>query len=197
MDKNINNTVITEDNIEIYTDKIFYYSDEYISLYCDDINELNFNDMLVYIFDHIKPIDTNNINTIENIFSCYYRLCIKYNKLPTLELFSNLLGVSGSLLSKWSTNSVKGKSQELVHSIKGIKDTCKNALIDQLTNSKGGNVNQIFIAKANYGLVETAPITQEYLDKKYKSIDELPDFRQIAQQKKLEKQQDDSYPTDQ
>jgi len=184
MDK-LDNSIYTSDGLEIYTDKIFYYSDEYISLYCDDIKELNFNDMILYIFDNIKPIDTNNIKVIENIFNCYYRLCIKYNRLPTLEMFSNLLGVNSSLLSKWNSGVVKSKSQEYVQSIKGMRDTCKNALIDHLNNSSGSNVNQIFIAKANYGLTEIAPVSMEYLDKKYKSADQLPDFRQFAQQKEI------------
>lgn len=190
MDKNINNTVITENNIEVYTDKIFYYSDEYISLYCDDIKELNFNHMILYIFDNIKPIDTNDINIIKDIFNAYYILCIKYKHNPTFEMFSTLLGIHSSTISKWISGSVKGKSHNDIQTLKEMKNRCKTALIDDLTNSSNGNVNKIFIAKACYGMTEIAPVSMEYLDKKYKSIDELPDFRQIAQQKKLEKQQD-------
>lgn len=100
-------------------------------------------------------------------------------------MFSDLLGIDSSTISKWLSGEVKSKSQKDIQTLKSMKDKCKNALIDHLANSNSGNVNQIFIAKACYGLTEIAPVSMEYLDKKYKSASELPDFRQIAQQKEI------------
>jgi hypothetical protein len=38
------------------------------------------------------------------------------------------------------------------------KEICKNFLVDSLQNSRGTDANKIFIAKAAYGMVETAPV---------------------------------------
>lgn len=47
-----------------------------------------------------------------------------------------------------------------MHSLttKKWKETCKKFLVNNLQNSKGGDINKIFIAKAAYGMVETAPV---------------------------------------
>lgn len=42
--------------------------------------------------------------------------------------------------------------------VKKWKETCKNFLVDSLQNSTGTDANRIFIAKAAYGMAETAPV---------------------------------------
>ncbi len=42
--------------------------------------------------------------------------------------------------------------------VKKWKDICKSFLVDSLQNSRGTDANKIFIAKAAYGMVETAPV---------------------------------------
>ena len=64
-------------------------------------------------------------------------------------------------------------------------DTCKGFTIDRLHNQAGANANLIFIAKANYGMAETAPIqtantealpdeTREQIAAKYAAYADLP-----------------------
>ncbi len=107
--------------------------------------------------------------------------------LPTLECFSMLISINPSTLSRWSSGEFrtniyydsKGNyikdfaAWQLNHqgeqyrvepstahsqTVKKWKETCKNFLVNSLQNSKGVDANKIFIAKAAYGMVETAPV---------------------------------------
>lgn len=143
--------------------------------------------MILYIADNIDKPDNNDIELLDSIFNIYIRLCVKYNMLPTLECFSMLISVNPSTLSKWSSGEYrtniyydskgdyikdfpawqlnhKGEQYRAepstAHSqtVKKWKETCKNFLVNSLQNSKGVDANKIFIAKAAYGMVETAPV---------------------------------------
>lgn len=150
-------------------------------------NPNTFMAMILYIADNINKPDNNNIQLLDNIFNIYIRLCVKYNMLPTLECFSMLISINPSTLSRWSSGEYrtniyydakgnyikdfaawqlnhKGEQYRVepstAHSqtVKKWKETCKNFLINSLQNSKGVDANKIFIAKAAYGMVETAPV---------------------------------------
>ena len=150
-------------------------------------NSNTFMAMILYISDNITKPDNNDINLLDNIFNIYIRLCVKYNMLPTLECFSMLININPTTLSKWSSgeyrNNIyydskgnhikdfpawqlnhKGEQYRVepstAHSqtVKKWKETCKNFLVNSLQNSKGVDANKIFIAKAAYGMVETAPV---------------------------------------
>lgn len=189
-----NNTVKSNDGVEVYANNIFMYADEYIDHELDekrreDIynNSSIFMAMILYISDNIDKPDNNDIELLDNIFNIYIRLCTKYNMLPTLECFSMLININPSTLSKWSSGEYRtnvyydSKGEHIkdfaawqlnhrgeqyraepstAHSqtVKKWKETCKNFLVNSLQNSRGTDANKIFIAKAAYGMVETAPI---------------------------------------
>lgn len=150
-------------------------------------NSNTFMAMILYIADNIDKPDNNDIELLDNIFNIYIRLCVKYNMLPTLECFSMLININPSTLSRWSSGEYrtniyydsKGNyikdfaAWQLNHqgeqyraepstahsqAVKKWKDICKNFLVNSLQNSKGVDANKIFIAKAAYGMVETAPV---------------------------------------
>ncbi len=150
-------------------------------------NSSIFMSMILYISDNIDKPDNNDIQLLDSIFNIYIRLCVKYNMLPTLECFSMLININPSTLSRWSSgeyrtnvyyddkgNHIKDfAAWQLNHrgepyrtepssahgqAVKKWKETCKNFLINSLQNSRGTDANKIFIAKAAYGMVETAPV---------------------------------------
>lgn len=150
-------------------------------------NNSIFTSMLFYISDRISKPDNNDIQLLDSIFNIYIRLCTKYDKLPTLEKFSILININPGTLSDWSSGVVRNNiyydskgeyikdfaAWQLNHrgeqyrvepstahseTVKKWKNICKNFLVDSLSNSRGTDANKIFIAKAAYGMVETAPI---------------------------------------
>lgn len=150
-------------------------------------NSSVFMSMILYISDNIQKPDNNDIELLDNIFNIYIRLCVKYNMLPTLEAYSMLININPTTLSKWSSGEYrtnvyydsKGEyikdfaAWQLNHrgepyraepstahsqTVKKWKETCKNFLVNSLQNSRGTDANKIFVAKAAYGMVETAPV---------------------------------------
>lgn len=150
-------------------------------------NSSIFMSMILYISDNIPKPDNNDIDLLDNIFNIYIRLCVKYNMLPTLEAYSMLININPATLSKWSSGEYrtsvyydsKGEyikdfpawrlnhqneqyraEASTAHSqtVKKWKETCKSFLVNSLQNSRGTDANKIFIAKAAYGMVETAPV---------------------------------------
>jgi hypothetical protein len=189
-----NNTVTASNGAEIYTDRIFYYADEFIAHELDEkrrediyTNNSIFTSMVLYISDNIEKPDNNDIELLDNIFNIYIRLCTKYDKLPTIERFCMLIKLDPSTLYDWSNGTVRQNvyydsngdyikdfpAWQLNHrgeqyrvepstahsnAAKKWKEICKNFLVDSLQNSRGTDANKIFIAKAAYGMVETAPV---------------------------------------
>ena len=150
-------------------------------------NSNTFMAMILYISDNIDKPDNDDIQLLDNIFNIYIRLCTKYNMLPTLEGFSMLININPCTFSKWvsgeyrtnvyydsNNNRIKDfPAWQLNHkgeqyraepstahsqAVKKWKETCKNFLVNSLQNSRGTDANKIFIAKAAYGMVETAPV---------------------------------------
>ena len=107
--------------------------------------------------------------------------------LPTLESFSMLININPGTLSDWSSGALRSTvyydskgnyikdfpAWQLNHkgeqyraepntahaeAVKKWKNICKNFLVNSLQNSRGTDANKIFIAKAAYGMAETAPI---------------------------------------
>lgn len=166
----------------------FYYSELDEKRKEDIYNNSSiFMSMILYISDNIPKPDNNDIELLDNIFNIYIRLCVKYNMLPTLEAYSMLININPTTLSKWSSGEYrtnvyydsKGEyikdfaAWQLNHrgepyraepstahsqTVKKWKETCKNFLVNSLQNSRGTDANKIFVAKAAYGMVETAPV---------------------------------------
>lgn len=175
-------------------------------------NSNTFMAMILYISDNIPKVDNNDIQQLDNIFNIYTRLCVKYNMLPTLESFSMLININPGTLSDWSSGALRstvyydseGKyikdfaAWQLNHrgeqyraepstahseAVKKWKNICKNFLVNSLQNSRGTDANKIFIAKAAYGMVETAPVlvanpeqhrTAEQIAADYSTAGDLP-----------------------
>lgn len=172
-------SVIESASPEVYTHDILYFFDEYLESNELDIKKDNlkdiFPDIMFYIHDRIKPINNDDIDTLDHIFNIYLRLCSKCNVLPTLYTFSFLTGISTHTFNQWkvniddngvyinnNSNSSSGYRNKLndTHGIiiKKWYDICKSGVINKLHNQNGTNANLIFIAKAGYGMRETAPI---------------------------------------
>lgn len=166
------NTIKAENGTEIYKNEINRLSDEYIQLELkinpDEFREPdnkklivdNFDDMIMYIADHIIKPSNDDIELLDNIFKTYKRLCIRCGVLPTLETFSDLIGVNNATFTDWMngeyrTSSAHGKT------VKKWKEECKGKLVNYLHQQRGTDANKIFIAKAAYNMRETAPIQIE------------------------------------
>ena len=110
-----NNTVVTDQGIEVYENDIYRLVDQYINTVLqvspedyDTQKEYkaviadSFVDMIFYIHDRIPKPSTENIELLDSIFNIYVRICTKYNVLPTLEIFSFLVGIERRTFTKWS-----------------------------------------------------------------------------------------------
>lgn len=154
------NTVKTDNSIEVYTSDIYRLVDEYIDIELlgdkEQVKE-SFMDMIFYISDRIPKPSNDNIQLLDDIFNIYIRLCSKYKTLPTIEQFSFLVNINNNTIGAWGANEYRANTEHS-RTAQKWKQTCKKFLINNLQNSKGGDINKIFIAKAAYGMVETAPV---------------------------------------
>lgn len=151
------------DGIEVYTHDIYRYADEYIETELDgdrDRATEYFTDMIFYIADRIPKPGHDDIEFLDQLFLVYMRLCSKYKVLPTLEMFAFLIKTAPSTFTDWSKGEYRS-SQPHSKTVKKWRDMCKTLVINRLTNQRGTDANLIFIAKAAYGMAETAPISQD------------------------------------
>lgn len=90
----MSNTVKAENDIEVYTDDMFIYADEYIDTLRDKDSIYNstghtFTGMIKYInrklFRDKKNIICADINILNNIWENYVELVYKYNQKPVIE----------------------------------------------------------------------------------------------------------------
>lgn len=169
------NAIKTADGAEMYLHDIYYYADEYIQSELEgdtDSVQDSFPAMILYIADNIDKPDNADIELLDGIFSIYIRLCSKYKVLPTLEMFSFLINVSRDTIHSWSVGEYRASTG---HSDTAKKwfSTCKSFTINRLHNKGGTDANLIFIAKAAYGMAETAPVQTANTSQKVLSATEL------------------------
>ena len=193
-----NNTVVTDQGIEVYENDIYRLVDQYINTVLqvspedyDTQKEYkaviadSFVDMIFYIHDRIPKPSTENIELLDSIFNIYVRICTKYNVLPTLEIFSFLVGIERRTFTKWSNGQYRASTSH-GDTVKKWFDICKNCTVNRLNNQPGTNANLIFVAKAAYGMAETAPVqvaqqqgipqqTAQQIADKYKKVLEIPE----------------------
>lgn len=166
-------TVVTDQGIEVYTNDIYRLVDEYISTVLqvspegfDTPKEYkaivadSFVDMIFYIADRIPKPSNDNIELLDDLFSVFVRVCTRYGVLPTLETFSFLVGINRSTFSDWMRGDYRTSSSHSI-TVKKWLDICKNGVVNRLSNQTGTNANLIFVAKAAYGMAETAPVQIE------------------------------------
>lgn len=193
------NTIVTEQGIEVYGNDIYRLVDEYINTVLqvspeefDTQKEYkavvadSFVDMIFYIHDRIPKPSNDDIELLDKIFNIFVRICSKYNVLPTLEVFSFLVGINRSTFSDWMRGDYRASSSHGTTAKKWL-DTCKNCTVNRLNNQPGTNANLIFIAKAAYGMAETAPVqtvqqdgiphqTAQQIADKHRAALELPEM---------------------
>lgn len=184
------NTVTTENGIEVYTSQITEIADRYIAD-LEDIDSIYtyevFTDLLLYISDNMTPLNNyNDITVLDNLFNIYKRLCSKYRVLPTLYDFSMMINIDPSTITRWMNGETRGGlTSEHCKTAKKWKQYCAGRLASNLSNSKGTDANKIFIAKAAYGMAETKAVEQEQITGARKTVeqiaqdigvDELPGF---------------------
>ena len=186
------NTVLTQEGIEVYENRVFELSDNFIcnelQITPDDpdyqkIINKNFIKMIFYIRDRIRKPE-HDIVLLDAIFDIFVRLCARCGRLPTLECFSFLVSIDRGTFHAWMNGEYRTGYSDTV---KKWKETCKSFLIDDLNNSNTGSINKIFIAKAAYQMRETAPLieldntfnkprqTREEIAAKYSAFKNLPE----------------------
>lgn len=170
------NTIKTSDGAEMYLHDIYYYADEYIERELEGDKESvtdSFVDMILYISDRITKPGTEDIELLDSIFNIYIRLCTKYKVLPTLEVFSFLVNIDRSTFSTWISGEYRSSS---AHSPTAKKwfNICKSFTVNRLHNKGGTDANLIFIAKAAYGMAETAPVQTANTAQRVLTAAELP-----------------------
>lgn len=170
------NAVKTADGADIYLHDIYYYADEYIQSELggdkESVTDV-FVDMILYISDRITKPGTDDIELLDSIFNIYIRLCTKHKVLPTLEVFSFLVNIDRSTFSTWISGEYRASS---AHSPTAKKwfNICKSFTVNRLHNKGGTDANLIFIAKAAYGMAETAPIQTTGATQRVLTAAELP-----------------------
>lgn len=193
------NTTVTEQGIEVYENDIYRLVDEYINTVLqvspeefDTQKEYkvvvadSFVDMIFYIADRIPKPSNDDIELLDNIFNIFVRVCSKYNVLPTLEVFSFLVNINRSTFSDWMRGDYRTSSSHGT-TVKKWFDICKNCTVNRLNNQPGTNANLIFVAKAAYGMAETAPVqtaqqdgiprqTAQQIADKHRAALELPEM---------------------
>ena len=150
-------------SIDIYTNDVFYYADKFLQDNGIDRNDYKtikrvFPYMVLTIHDNcIGNIDINNIELLNQLFFLLKNLCIRFNYNITLYLFSIFVGVSSGVITEWNNHNQRVSDRYYEYSKRWMNE-CRDSLINDLNNSDGTSANKIFIAKAQYGLAETAPI---------------------------------------
>ena len=141
--------------------------------------------MIFYIADRITKPSNDNIELLDELFDVYVRICTRYNVLPTLEVFSFLVSINRSTFSDWMRGDYRTSTSHGT-TVKKWFDICKNCTVNRLNNQAGTNANLIFVAKAAYGMAETAPVqagqqagipqqTAQEIAEKHRAVLELPE----------------------
>lgn len=189
-------TVMSNNGSEIYKNEINRLFDEYIQSelkidpdeFRDPDNKKtvrdNFGDMILYIADHIEKPSNDDIELLDSIFEIYKRLCVRCGMLPTLETFSDLVSINNATFTDWANGEYRARSAH-GKTVKKWKEECRGKLVDSLHQQSGTNANRIFIAKAAYGMVETAPLQLEAINNMAPALSQ-EDIRQIADQARKE-----------
>ena len=146
--------------VEIYTHRLFELADQFVSEVLEGDEEKlpkRFREMIFYVSDRIEKPDNDDIDALDNLFDAYVRMCVRYDKLPTLEAFSFLSKIHRSTFDDWKNMRYRASTTHYADRVKRWYDVCKSFVIDELSNNSTANVNLIFISKSAYGLRETSP----------------------------------------
>lgn len=109
----IDNTVKSNNGVEVYTDNMLYYADEYIGTLRnpDDIYTSSvFTGLIKYIKRNVKFDKSiyEDIDILNNIWEVYTELVYRYMQKPTIEEFSLLIGVHRDTIYSWMNGEHRG-----------------------------------------------------------------------------------------
>ena len=177
------NTIRTQDNIDVYENNIKFFADEYIDtlhnpeeIYKPHNNM--FTGMIKYISKQIK-FDRSilaDINILNDIWESYTDLVYKYNQKPTIEEYCILINISRETMYTWlngeyrNTDICEKLGTTRSDTIKKWQEECR---LGRYKGAASGNVGMIFLCKAVDGMVETAPV-QVPNNKTALSVADLP-----------------------
>ena len=157
------NSIKTEDDIEVYEDNIYNIADVYIESLSkpESINNNSsiFAGMLKFIYRNVfkhNKLDYSDIELLDNVWDVYTDLCYKYGKHPTLLNFSLMTGIHRDTFQSWKNGEYRdnGNGTKSAHSVTVRKwmQECESAMLDGATEKN--SIGCIFALKANYGYTE-------------------------------------------
>lgn len=172
----------TEQKVEVYTNDIELYLDQY----CIDhgiknndlykIDQSRWNSVLLYIYKHVfKPTPNNNPNyryngksnidysnkeLLNNICDIYINLCYEYSKEVSIMGFSKLTGITVETLYEWLRNGgeIERGSSEVAKKLNAERE---ESLSNKLASLKGNPVGILGILNRHYGWNMGQPRGQE------------------------------------
>ena len=195
---NMDNVILTYNNIELYKSEIDILCDEYINtLYNADMiyKSAVFSGLLHYIYQNkLKFIipDTYNhdYKLLNDIFdNIYIYLCTRFNIVPNIIQFTVLCHIDKSLISEIKSGVYKDGSRvksDTSETVKRWYSICESMLLSKATNES--SIGSIFALKANYGYQEQpqrleivnngSNATPEQIAEKYKDVKkpEIPEI---------------------
>lgn len=157
------NTVISEDGIEIYTNEINRLSDEYIISELnnpDDIyNKQCFAGMIKYISMNIRKPDYSNLVLLDKLWNIYTSLCYKYKQTVSIERYCLLIGISRQTFYSWFNEETMRDYSEVLGSSRSdmMKKWDNESESSWQDEASTGNPGAMFVLKARRGWQETAP----------------------------------------
>lgn len=167
--KNIPEVINNSDDVTIYNNNILLFADEYISnnnlpdkqsikdSFLDMINYITIECGCRYKFDDLP--------NMKKVLNTYLLLCEKYNYIPDSYGFSKFIDSNTQDALKCDIYRVNSGDKRVSNDVKAFykktMDAFKQALVHTVTESRGADVNRIFILKAVHGMAETQPQTVE------------------------------------
>ena len=159
-------TIRTRSGAVIYADDVHALADEYIERRCggDETkpaqSNAEFRKLILYIRQNMEAPARDDIEGLDRLFEIYTGLCIEYNTIPTVELFTWFVRLDSIDIYTYDDSRYKRDRLTSIHTecVKRWKSICKRFLTQDLGTSDRASVNKIYISKALYGLAEVAPM---------------------------------------
>lgn len=150
-------------SVEVYTDNIFQYADEYI---CnlnkpEDIYKKQcFAGMIKYISNNIKSIiNLDDLVLLDNLWNIYTSLCYKYNHVITIERYCMLINIHRDTFYSWYKGETRNNYCVELGSSRSdiVKKWDRESESSWQDEASTGNPGPMFVLKARRGWSEQAP----------------------------------------
>ena len=168
----VNNTDLYIENLK---STVIQVKSEFFTEYPDLIKKhpsIWFRHLCNTIKKNCPKFDFDNIQLMSAVWDIYSDLCISIGINRTIENFEIFTGFSYDFGEKIR----KESSPEAVLLTKKIYKQCRSDLVGGLSTSFGSSPNQMFIAKAVYGLTENTVVTHVSAASDVKKVDDIPLF---------------------